>query len=108
MQYDWPGNVRELRNVMEAAIVMADGSRVLWTDMPEAFRRACESLQYCARDEKEMLLSALHAARWNKTKAAHKLNWSRMTLYRKMREYKLSSSTGEAPATKSVTARVGE
>ena len=32
--YDWPGNVRELRNVMQRALVMAEGEEVLETDLP--------------------------------------------------------------------------
>jgi transcriptional regulator of acetoin/glycerol metabolism len=41
-------------------------------------------------DEREMLLSALFSANWNKSAAADKLHWSRMTLYRKLAKYKLS------------------
>jgi len=36
------------------------------------------------QNEKEKMLSALFATNWNKSKAAEKLRWSRMTLYRKM------------------------
>jgi len=34
MQYDWPGNVRELRNVIEGALIMADGPSVTAVDLP--------------------------------------------------------------------------
>jgi two-component system, NtrC family, response regulator HydG len=33
--YSWPGNVRELENVIERAVVLARGSRVELTDLPE-------------------------------------------------------------------------
>ena len=36
-----------------------------------------------------MLLSALFSVNWNKSRAAHKLCWSRMTLYRKIAKYNL-------------------
>lgn len=39
--------------------------------------------------ERERLLQALTATSWNKSKAASELHWSRMTLYRKMREHKV-------------------
>jgi DNA-binding NtrC family response regulator len=32
--YDWPGNVRELRNVVQRALVLADGDEILPTDLP--------------------------------------------------------------------------
>ena len=37
--------------------------------------------------ERDALLDALAATNWNKTKAAGRLQWSRMTLYRKMAAY---------------------
>jgi DNA-binding NtrC family response regulator len=32
--YDWPGNVRELRNVLERAVVLADGDAIDVADLP--------------------------------------------------------------------------
>jgi DNA-binding NtrC family response regulator len=36
--YDWPGNVRELRNVLEGALVMADGLTLELRHLPPALR----------------------------------------------------------------------
>ncbi|MFG0331853.1 MAG: sigma-54 interaction domain-containing protein, partial [Maioricimonas sp. JB049] len=33
-QYDWPGNIRELQNVMERAVVLADGEQITLGDLP--------------------------------------------------------------------------
>jgi two-component system response regulator AtoC len=33
--WDWPGNVRELRNVIERAMIFADGSELTLQDLPE-------------------------------------------------------------------------
>ncbi|QDT38775.1 Transcriptional regulatory protein ZraR [Stratiformator vulcanicus] len=34
MRHDWPGNVRELQNVMERAVVLADGDEIGPADLP--------------------------------------------------------------------------
>jgi DNA-binding NtrC family response regulator len=36
--YDFPGNVRELRNILERASLMADGSTILVSHLPEECR----------------------------------------------------------------------
>jgi transcriptional regulator with GAF, ATPase, and Fis domain len=41
------------------------------------------------------LLSALSQTNWNKSQAAERLHWSRMTLYRKMAKYHIQESTSE-------------
>jgi DNA-binding NtrC family response regulator len=90
MDYDWPGNVRELKNRLEAAFIGADGTMGL-KDFPEFFRRQLQENQGLSQDERARLLSALFNTRWNKTKAAQQLQWSRMTLYRKMVKYGIST-----------------
>jgi transcriptional regulator with PAS, ATPase and Fis domain len=90
MDYDWPGNVRELKNRLEAAFIGADGIMGL-KDFPEFFRRQLQENKGLSQDERARLLSALFNTRWNKTKAAQQLQWSRMTLYRKMVKYGISA-----------------
>jgi transcriptional regulator of acetoin/glycerol metabolism len=41
------------------------------------------------------LLSALLSTNWNKSKAAEKLRWSRMTLYRKIAKYGVSKAASQ-------------
>lgn len=84
LQYDWPGNVRELRNMVEVCLMDLDAGMIDLAHMPEQYR---EKLPGCSTDEKETILSALFSTRWNKSKAAQKLRWSRMTLYRKLTKY---------------------
>ena len=88
--YHWPGNIRELRNVIESALVNASSSTLGADDLPPHLRGAAES-STCAA-ERHRLVQALLATRWNKTQAAQRLRWSRMTLYRKMAKYSLTSS----------------
>ena len=92
LRYDWPGNVRELNNLMEAAFIGLTSSTITPADLPESFHRRVEALDRNPGDERERLLSTLAAANWNKSKAAEALQWSRMTLYRKLAKYQISSA----------------
>ena len=91
MGYDSPGNIRELKNRLEAVFI-STGDMVGLKDFPEFFRRQLQANQDLSQGERSLLLSALFDTSWNKTKAAQQLQWSRMTLYRKMVKYKITSS----------------
>jgi DNA-binding NtrC family response regulator len=89
LRYEWPGNVRELKNVIEAAFVNQPARRIALVDLPQQFRaRLSEGVP---QDERDQLLDALFSTNWNKSQAAQKLHWSRMTLYRKMMKYHVVS-----------------
>jgi two-component system response regulator HydG/two-component system response regulator AtoC len=95
VRYDWPGNVRELKNLVESSLVVATSRRISFADLPEDFRARLRRSETPQPGERERLVSALVSTRWNKTEAASRLNWSRMTLYRKMAKYEI-----EAPSPK--------
>jgi transcriptional regulator with PAS, ATPase and Fis domain len=90
-QYDWPGNVRELKNVLEAAFVNLPPRRIDFINLPPSLDTVLAKARDLPQSEKDRLWSALFATNWNKSKAAQKLHWSRMTLYRKMAKYHISS-----------------
>lgn len=92
MAYDWPGNVRELMNLIEAAFVNLPQKEITHADLPKMFRRHFDTSGKIPLDEKRKILAALLETKWNKSSAAQKLNWSRMTLYRKMTKYKISEN----------------
>ena len=86
MDYDWPGNIRELKNLVEVTLIFAD-KKITIADFPESFRRCLLETKGLYQDERTRLINALFETNWNKARAAQKLNWSRMTLYRKLAKY---------------------
>jgi DNA-binding NtrC family response regulator len=88
--YDWPGNIRELKNVLEGLFLHCQSGEVREEDLPRRLREAGEQGCLLAPDERERLVQALCATQWNKSRAAERLHWSRMTLYRKMAKYHLT------------------
>jgi DNA-binding NtrC family response regulator len=89
MSYDWPGNIRELKNVLEGLAVNALENRIQISDLPPAVRGKLADPSPDRLTEREKVLSALLSTKWNKSKAADRLHWSRMTLYRKLNKYHL-------------------
>ena len=90
LAYDWPGNVRELKNLLEGIFADPRPDSILLEHLPAQFRCRCAELKSASSDERVRLLWALSTTNWNKSKAAGKLKWSRMTLYRKMAQYNIS------------------
>jgi DNA-binding NtrC family response regulator len=92
-QYSWPGNVRELKNVIERAVLLANGGVIHASDLPlkaspangaAAPSGAALSL---AELERRHIESVLKQANWHQGRAATALGISSKTLYRKIREY---------------------
>ena len=84
MAHDWPGNIRELRNLVEAIFIDPPPGVIKLKDLPPVFRSMFARYQSTASSERDQILDILQKTRWNKVKAAKALNWSRMTLYRKI------------------------
>jgi transcriptional regulator with PAS, ATPase and Fis domain len=88
--YSWPGNIRELRNVTEA-LCLLQPRQVPVTDRVLATHLVgTSSDEVMDPGEKGRILAALESTSWNKTRTAKALEWSRMTLYRKLIQYGLS------------------
>lgn len=95
LRHDWPGNVRELRNVVEAALVNRPPRQIRVSDLPLSLRRLAEKIandRSGPQNERDVLLAALLSTNWNKSQAAKMLCWSRMTVYRKMRKYHITTN----------------
>lgn len=87
LRYEWPGNVRELKNLLEEMFIRLPSGKISFMDLPRKFRQRIAEAEGLPKDERGRLLSALLATKWNKSRAAQKLQWSRMTVYRKMAKY---------------------
>ncbi len=116
LRYPWPGNIRELENVIERAVVLAEGDKVTLTDLPRelvslrpgprhileakpvvgtlASDRPMRLLENGSRsqpagDERQQLAAALALAEGNKAEAARALGMPRSTFYSKLKKYAL-------------------
>jgi len=90
----WPGNVRELANAMERAVVLSDGVSLMIELDPsqDALQAGAGTTDHSVRGrrraaEREVILAALEACRWNKTQAAERLGISRRGLLYKVKDY---------------------
>jgi two-component system response regulator HydG len=91
-EYDWPGNVRELRNCVEAVFIDPPDGPIGLEHLPESFQRIFRRHQEDGSSERDAIISTLSRTNWNKKMAARELQWSRMTLYRKLEKYKITGS----------------
>lgn len=94
--YSWPGNVRELRNVIERSLNMSDNSDELNVKyLPDKLKNNFVIDDVCSLDkqmyiaEKKAIHKALLVYKGNKSLAAKKLGISRVTLYEKLKKYKI-------------------
>lgn len=96
--YEWPGNVRELENVIERAVVLAQGPTIGLAELPPHLQDQ-EPVQIpgdhfvlpanatMAAIEREAILQALQQSGGNRQTASKRLNIGVATLYRKLKEY---------------------
>jgi transcriptional regulator with PAS, ATPase and Fis domain len=95
-QHDWKGNIRELKNIIERAVILADGPMLTVDNLPTELQviglkmSGPLSAFDLASVEKLHIQRVLNHTRGNKTEAARLLNIGLTTLYRKIEEYKLS------------------
>ena len=102
LEYAWPGNVRELENVIERALVLAEGDTLTAEDLPPHIRNPVEPMdgEQIADDdlsvkkhgailERRLIRQALERTGGNKTRAADLLELSSRALLYKIRDYGL-------------------
>ncbi len=101
LAYHWPGNVRQLRNVVDSAVVLAEGDVIQPIDLglreasPSTAGRGDDSLNgdsslSIAHWEKKLIVRALEQTENKVVDAAKLLGIGRATLYRKIEEYDIA------------------
>ena len=99
LAYPWPGNVRELENLMERAMVLADGATLVAEDLPDHLLKpvGIEELVLASGDlsikranrviEETLIRRALEQTQGNRTHAARVLEISHRALLYKLKEF---------------------
>jgi DNA-binding NtrC family response regulator len=96
--YGWPGNVRELRNIVERAMLLAEGPTLTVGDVPAASAGAVRLTEQVALPaagfdleqlERSLVVQALERSGWNQTKAAGMLGLNRVQIRYRVEKFKL-------------------
>lgn len=93
MAASWPGNIRELENLIERAVLLAEGRELLAENLGHSPNKDKQSnqplpLRLVMKDvEREAICQALKEVGGSRTKAAKMLGISRRALYLKMADY---------------------
>ena len=93
--HEWPGNIRELENCLERALMLSCGLEITCEHLPKRMvhcRSECKSAGTLTVKQslRDLIVTALDNNDGNISSAARELNISRSTMYRRLREFKLS------------------
>jgi two-component system, NtrC family, response regulator AtoC len=99
MNYDWPGNVREMENVIDRAIILADGNHIVLADLPPQITKVDQSArlgdnfqssgtlrEQMRKYEAALIYKTIEETGGDRRAAAQKLNIGLSSLYRKLEE----------------------
>lgn len=93
-KYPFPGNIRELRNLMERAVIVCQGEKLMPAHFPTlqlAMKsHSIESDTFDLQEiEKRTIIKALEKVHYNKAEAARLLNIEWNALYRRIKKYNI-------------------
>jgi DNA-binding NtrC family response regulator len=95
MNYPWPGNVRELEHAVERAVILANNPNIRVRDLPpevtqKSQTRLTDDTLDLQQQERASIARALERFGGNRRQAAEALHISTVTLWRKMKQYRIS------------------
>jgi PAS domain S-box-containing protein len=95
INFEWPGNIRQLENAIRHAVILAPGSVINKSHMPQFLMEGSgeTAIHSLAESERRLVLQVLRECNWNKHAAARRLRVSRSTLYSKIRRYGIYKKT---------------
>jgi DNA-binding NtrC family response regulator len=97
LDYDWPGNVRELENVIERAVVLANGRTITSDLLPDQLtgrpslipsidtRPDASLFEIVEECERRIITDMLEKCSWNQTEAAERFHIPLSTLNQKIK-----------------------
>jgi two-component system response regulator AtoC len=93
-RYSFPGNVRELENLLERAVIFAEGDTLRAGDLTVEVGKGAPAVREAAPAtlsgmERRAIIDALHRWEGNRTRASEELGISRRTLLNKIKEFGL-------------------
>ena len=97
LQYDWPGNVRELENAIARAVLLETTGVLQADNLPSQLSPVValgrdsspQAILPLTEIERQAMIHAIEATGNNITQAALALGISRVTLYRKLKQYSI-------------------
>jgi PAS domain S-box-containing protein len=94
MNYSWPGNVRELQNAIERMINFLKTSELTVELIPDHIRhpvpaRESREESIAPQEAERLMIARMLNQKIRKNRIAEKMNISRATLYRKMKQFEL-------------------
>jgi transcriptional regulator with PAS, ATPase and Fis domain len=121
LAHPWPGNVRELAHVMERAALLHTGATVKGENLDLGNGKSTVSVVLGSDGnvqvdfasggiildevERQLIVQALHASGWNRTRTAQLLGISKETLRYRMEKYRLRSDDLDFQSDQSTSAR---
>ena len=93
----YEGNLRQLRNIIERAFILCSGDEIGVSDLtfaiePNVYKKQVLSFSAEQLEEKRCILELLEREQYHVASAAEQLGMHRVTLYKKMRKYGISTT----------------
>ncbi len=100
LNHEWRGNVRELENVIERAVIFAEGREIGVEDMPFSTEGITDDIgedlkEALSQFERQHILYSLRRHNYDKAETAKHLGIGVSSLYRKLDELNIPKNVGE-------------